>query len=90
MELDNSDIEVYDDELGRERDSLDKDAHPLLFLFDTETTGLSIYEDHIVKIAAKVSLSAISQPSFSSLVHTPRNLPLKGIVQNKNAQKMSI
>ena len=49
------------------------DVHPLLFLFDTETTGLSIYNDHIIEIASKVtgiSTSTITQPSFSSLVHT--------------------
>ena len=30
------------------------DSHPLLVLFDVETTGLSIYVDHITDIGAKV------------------------------------
>ena len=63
-------------------DNLNDDTRrPLLFLFDTETTGLNIYEDHIVEIAAKVTgvpLSIVTQPSYSSLVHTPRNIPSKG------------
>jgi len=45
----------------------------LFFLFDIETTGLSIYEDHITEIAAKVvgvPTSSVSQPTFSSLVRT--------------------
>ena len=70
----------FDD--GLDEDHLTEDAHPLLFLFDTETTGLNIYEDHIVEIAAKVTgvpLSTVTQPSYSSLVHTPRNIPSKGI-----------
>ena len=48
----------------------------------TEASGLSIYDDHIIEIAAKVvgvPLSAVSQPSFSSLVHTLRTIPKKGI-----------
>ena len=47
----------------------------------TEATGFSIYDDHITEIAAKVvgvPPSAVSQPSFSSLVHTPRNIPKQG------------
>lgn len=64
----------------RQEDSSDQ-AHPLMFCFDCEATGLSIYDDHITKIAAKVvgvPLSTVSQPSFSSLVHTPRYIPEKG------------
>ena len=52
-----------------------------LFLFDTETTGLNIYEDHIIEIGAKVTgvpLTTITHPSYSSLVHTPRHIPSKG------------
>ena len=71
-------IQVVEDE--EEEDSIEN-AHPLLFFFDTETTGLNIYQDHIVELAAKVvgvPSTRITQPSFSSLVHTPRNIPSKG------------
>ena len=69
---------VVEDE--EEEDSIEN-AHPLLFFFDTETTGLNIYQDHIVELAAKVvgvPSTRITQPTFSSLVHTPRNIPSKG------------
>ena len=45
------------------------DAHPLLFLYDCETSGLSIYNEHIVEVAAKVvgvPLSSVSSPKFES------------------------
>ena len=57
------------------------DAHPLLFFFDCETTGFSIYSDHITEIAAKVVAvpqACISKPTYGSLVHTARNIPKKG------------
>ena len=80
METDDSGIQLdCDDGLGEDADTLE-DA---LFLFDTETTGLNIYEDHIIEIAAKVTsvpLYAVTQPSFTSMVHTPRNIPWKGII----------
>ncbi len=45
--------------------------------YDCETTGFSIYTYHIIDIAAKVIASPVpvNQPSFSSLVQTPRNIP---------------
>ena len=46
-------------------DTSTADAHPLLFFFDCETTGLSIYNDHITEIAAKVIAvphSSVSAP----------------------------
>lgn len=58
-----------------------EDTHPLLFFYDCEATGFSIYDDHLTEIAAKVvgvPLSCVTNPSFSSLVHTPRNIPKKG------------
>ena len=74
---------VLDGEEEQEEEDSIENAHPLLFFFDLETTGLNIYEDHIVEIAAKVvgaPLSSVTQPSFSSLVHTPRNTPSKGML----------
>ena len=72
---------AFDDIQEEEGDDVTQNAHPLLLLFDTETTGLNIYEDHIVEIAGKVTgvpLSAVTYPTYSRLVHTPRNIPSKG------------
>ncbi len=56
------------------------DSRPLLVLFDCETTGLSIYVDHITDIAAKVMNPPITlnDPTFSSLVRTGRNISSAG------------
>ena len=57
-------------------------ANPLLMFYDCETTGFSIYSEHITEIAAKVvgvPLSSFSQPTFSSLVRTSRNISKKGM-----------
>jgi len=59
----------------------------------TEATGLSIYDGHITEIAAKVAgvpLSSLSQPCFSSLVHTPHNIPKKGKKMYKNCSQNDI
>ena len=58
------------------------DANPLLIFYDCETTGFSIYCEHITEIAAKVvgvPLSSFSQPTFSSLVKTSRTISKKGM-----------
>ena len=60
-----------------------EDAYPLLFFYDCETTGFSIYNEHITELAGKVVAvgapsSAISQPSFTSLVHTARHISKPG------------
>ena len=54
--------------------------HPLLVLFDCETTGLSIYSDHITDVVAKVLSPPVSVPlpTFSSLVRTGRNISATG------------
>ena len=80
VEPNQDDIDIYG-QFEDDGSGIAEDAHPLLFLFDTETTGLNIYEDHIIEIAAKVTgvpTSTITQPSYSSLVHTSRNIPSKG------------
>ena len=42
------------------------DSYPLLVIFDCETTGFSIYSDHITDSGVKVlaSPNPIAQPSF--------------------------
>ena len=62
------------------------DSHPLLFSYDCETTGLSIYNDHIIEIAAEVidcPVVSHSNANFSSLVKTSRRIPSAG----KNYQR---
>ena len=61
-------------------DSSDNANH-LLFFFDYETTGFSIYDDHLTEVAAKVfgvPHTSLTMPTFESLVHTPRNIPKRG------------
>ena len=79
------DVDFVGAELGIDDQSLDeaeKDssdyAHPLLFLFDCETTGLSIYTDHITDIEAKVIFSPVPL-TFSRLVKTSKRIPPKGL-----------
>ena len=75
------DPEVDDQSLDEEKDSSD-DAHPLLIFYDCETTGFSIYDDHITDMAAKVIASPVplSSPTFSSLVKTSRRIPAAGTI----------
>ncbi len=58
------------------------ESHPLLILYDCETTGLSIYSDQITDLGAKVIQPPISvpNPTFSSLVRTSRNISAAGIL----------
>lgn len=44
----------FSDGEDMESENLNQDAQPLLFMFDIETTGLSIYDDAITDIAGKV------------------------------------
>ena len=71
----------HDHESNVESGGSSDDAHPLLLFYDCETTGLSVYSEHITEIAAKVvgvPQSSFSQPTFSSLVKTSRNISKKG------------
>jgi len=83
--------EVMNEECGSddEQNAADdnEDQQPLLVLFDCESTGFSIYNDHIIDIAAKVIASPVpvNQTPFSSLVRTPRNIPGPG---KNNTYKM--
>ncbi len=64
------------------------DAHPLFFLYDCESTGLSIYNDHIIEIAAEVVNSPVINGSttFASLVKTSRRIPAPGKTPVKSEQ----
>ena len=56
------------------------DSRTLLVLFDYETTGLSIYSDHITDIGAKVLNPPIPVhvPTFSTLVRTGQTISSTG------------
>ncbi len=58
---------------------------PLIIADDCESTGLSIYRDHITEVAAKVINCPIqlSNPSFSSLVRSGRSISVVGKLQNR-------
>ena len=51
---------------------ISNNAEQLLFVYDCETTGLNVYDDHITDVAAMVVASpmSLSAPTFSSLVKT--------------------
>ncbi len=58
------------------------ESRPLLILYDCETTGLSIYSDHLTDLGAKVIQPRVSvpNPTYSSLVRTSRNISAPGIL----------
>ena len=59
------------------------DGKPLLFMYDCESTGGSIYQDHIVEMAAVVLAPddvIISETSFSQLCKT--SLPISTVGNN--------
>ncbi len=74
-----ADIDVDDAESGvddqpqNDEEVSSDNANPLLIFYDCETTGLSIYNDHITDVAAKVVSSPVSleTPTFSSLSTDP-------------------
>ena len=70
---------IDEEEEEEEEDSTDN-AYPLLIFYDCETTGFSIYNEHVTDIAAKVIDSPVplSTPTFSSLVKTSRRIPAAG------------
>jgi len=56
-------------------------SRSLIFIFDCETTGLSIYQEHMVELAAEVLVPSgvtISRTEFSSLCYTARRIPKQG------------
>lgn len=79
----NADPSECNSDTDKENEDGSDSAQPLLFLYDCETTGFSIYDDHITELAAKVvgiPVSSVSQPIFSKLVRTTRRIPPKGKV----------
>ena len=57
-------------------------ARPLLIFYDCETTGLSIYNEHVTELAAKVigvPSASLTASSFLSLIRTPRHIPAAGL-----------
>ena len=58
------------------------DANSLFFVYDCETTGLNIYMDQVIEIAAELldSHDHCTKANFSSLVKTSRHIPTAGIV----------
>ena len=77
------DLELVKDLSEEQNEDSNNNAHPLMFLYDCETTGLSIYSDNIIEIAAEVfdcPVPHISSTTYSSLVKTSRRIPAQGIV----------
>lgn len=77
MDFDSNEEDDFDDS----EIPLPSDELPLLFFFDVETTGLVVYNDVIIDIAAKVvdiPPSVVSQPTYQSLVRTSKSIPDKG------------
>ena len=76
----NTDPNVTDTGLEEQEDSSDN-VYPLLFFYDCETTGFSVYNEHISELAAKVHgvpLSSGSKPTYSSLIKTSRHISKPG------------
>lgn len=80
MDIMDTDAGVFDDQPLDIEEDTSTSAEPLLFLYDCETTGLSIYNDHITDIAAKVVACPVpvSAPTFSSLVKTSKHISTTG------------
>ena len=64
-----------------EVDGPSSDELPLLFFFDCESTGGSMYNDHIIELGAKVvevvavpNSVSITQHQYGSLIHTSQSI----------------
>lgn len=81
------DLDAVDADQGKEDESGSDgedgvDGSPLHIFYDCETTGLSIYSEHITDIAAKVVACPVplTDPTFSSLVKTSRYISAAGML----------
>ena len=63
-------------------------AEPLLIFYDCEATGLSIYQEHVIEIAAEVLECPFpyDETIFSSLIKTARRIQSKGTLIPMNVQ----
>ena len=75
-------LDGEDSDDGDVREPDGDDREPLFIFYDCETTGLSVYKDHITDIAAKVVACPvpITSPTFSSLVKTSKHVPAVGML----------
>ncbi len=78
-DVDADDSGVHD--LSEQIEDSSDNAKPLFVLYDCESTGLSIYNDHIIEMAAEVVNSPVTcrNGTFSRLVKTSRRIPTPGI-----------
>ena len=69
-----------DDQVEDDDEDGSDNAQPLLIFYDCESTGLSIYNDYLTDVAAKVVNCPVplNSPTFSSLVKTSRHIPAAG------------
>ena len=86
-EYEDIEVEAYPMDTNPEASINSENSTNLIFFYDCETTGFSIYDDHIIEVAAKVWIDInpipCSKPSYSSLVRTPRNIPRRGKCNNQ-------
>ena len=77
----NADTAENDDSTVFDADECNSDPNnylPLLFMFDCETTGLSIYQDHIVELAAQVVVpegASLGTTEFTTLCYIAQRIP---------------
>ena len=66
------------EEVSADVDGPSSDELPLLFFFDCESTGGSMYSDHIIEVGAKVvavpDSVAVTQRQYGSLIHSSRSI----------------
>ena len=66
------------EEVSADVDGPSEDELPLLFFFDCETTGGSMYNDHIIEVGAKVvavpGSAGITEHRYGSLIHSSRSI----------------
>lgn len=59
-----------------------EDKTPVYIFYDCESTGLSIYNEHLTEVAAEAVFidcpPHLNQPTYSSLVRTTRRIPAAG------------
>jgi len=68
------------------------DSQPLLILYDSETTGLSIYREQIIEIAAKIIACPVRvpKPTFKHSVRPSKMISDGGKSRELNEKKRFI